>query len=208
MDVDIGFETVDALLGHAAKLSYELDDQSLGHGLIDLARTARKEIESIGLKDGTRKIPQNSYEGMLLYAVLPELARRLMLPSGIDLLKLPEEDFDKTIRALPDAKIRYMAAVCFEHATFDIIAEKVRDKYDPEYHRRGSFFATEAIARNPLFGSIVEVAASRVSKPVSPDSDFFARLFHQAIPGSEVMSWDPDLVMEENDDEMDMDVIS
>ena len=53
---DARYHEVQKLLRYGAVMAYELDDQSIGHGLIDLTRRARKEIEVIGLRNGHKSV--------------------------------------------------------------------------------------------------------------------------------------------------------
>lgn len=178
MDPARGYQVIDSLLGYAARLAIDLDNQSLGHGVIDLARSARREIEAIGIKGGAKKIPHNSHEGMLLYRLLPELATRLMAQDGITMMRLADEAPGAEVASVNAAQLRFMIANCMEHSALDLIAEKVRDRFDPSYENTSTFFACEALDRNPLMGNLVEIATTRLSPPAPESRDYFARLFN------------------------------
>lgn len=194
MDHARGYQAIDELLDYAARLAVDLDDQSLGHGIIDLARSARKEIQFIGLTGGAKQIPQNSYEGLLLYQLLPEVAHRLMSRRGITVLRLPEERPDADIASANGDRIRILVGNCMENASFDLIAEKVRDRFDPSYRNTKTFFACEAIDRNPLEGNLIEIATTRVQPATALGQDYFSRLFslsHRLSDTHRGYSWLP-----------------
>lgn len=194
MDPARGYQAIDKLLDYAARLAVDLDDQSLGHGIIDLARSARKEIQAIGLTGGARQIPQNSYEGMLLYQLLPEAASRLMTRRGITMMRLPDERPDADIATASGNRIRYLIGNCMENASFDLIAEKVRDRFDPSYKNPNTFFACEAIDRNPLQGNLVEIATTRIHPATELGQDYFSRLFslsHRLSDTHRGYNWSP-----------------
>lgn len=173
---DARYHEVQKLLRYGAVMAYELDDQSIGHGLIDLTRRARKEIEVIGLRNGHKSVPIESYEGMLLYRVMPEISRRLIQKGGARLLHLPGEQPGPDVTSLTGNALRRLAGTCVAKSAFDIIAEKVRDRFDPEFRNTGTFFACEAVQRDCRSGNILEVALSKLNPPEINRSrpDFFA----------------------------------
>ncbi len=192
-----GYEKVQRLLRHGATLAYDLDDQSLGHGLIDLTRRARLEIEKIGLKSGHTSVPIDSYEGMLLYRVMPEISRRLIQRGGARLLMLPGEKPDSDVTNIPGDSLRRLTGECHAKSAFDLIAEKVRDRFDPGFSNTSTFFACEAIQRDCRAGNIVEIALSRVLAPEinSGRKDIFAELIgdwhaKQSV-AAEYANWTP-----------------
>ncbi|MFX4300094.1 hypothetical protein [Pseudosulfitobacter pseudonitzschiae] len=194
MDRVNGYQVIDDLMEYAARLAIDLDDQSLGHGMIDLARSARREIEAIGLKDGSRAIPQNSYEGMLLYKLIPELASRLMKGGGVTMMRLPDELPGAEISTADGDQLRFLIGNCIEHASFDLIAEKVRDRFDRHYQNMQTFFACEAVDRNPLQGNLIEIAVSRIHPATPAHRDYFSRLFSLSGHGTntdQVHTWVP-----------------
>lgn len=160
-----GFYRRSELLRSGAELSYTLDSQSLGQGIIDLCRTARREIICISKQPQQDRISTDSFEGRLLYGLMPEIARRLIEPSGAQLLLMKCEIKHDAIKKLTKAQLRHAVGLCMENGNFEIIAEKVRDRFDPEYHHKNTFFANEAIGCDIRAGNILEVALSRVSPP-------------------------------------------
>jgi len=157
-------------------MAYELDDQSIGHGLIDLTRRARKEIEVTGLRNGHKSVPIESYEGMLLYRVMPEISRRLIQKGGARLLHVAGEQPGPDVTSLSGDGLRRLTGACSAKSAFDIIAEKVRDRFDPDFRNTGTFFACEAIQRDCRSGNILEVALSRLNPPEinRARADYFA----------------------------------
>jgi hypothetical protein len=193
------YHQIQDLLRHASTLAYNLDDQSLGHGLIDLSRRARKEIEVIGMKGGYRSVPLDSYEGVLLYRIIPEISRRLIHKGGARLLLLEGERPGADVTNIPGGSLRRLAGDCVAKSAFDIVSEKVRDRIDPDFKNTGTFFACEAIQRDCRSGNMVEIGLSRVSQPDfnSAGSDFFALnlkdwLSKQGI-SKQMPMWSPDL---------------
>ncbi|HDZ51488.1 hypothetical protein LCGC14_0112430 [marine sediment metagenome] len=193
------YHQIQELLRHGSTLAYNLDDQSLGHGLIDLSRQARKEIEMIGMKGGHSSVPLDSYEGMLLYRLIPEISRRLIRKGGARLLLLEGERPGADVTNIPGDSLRRLTGDCVAKSAFDIVAEKVRDRFDPDFLNTSTFFACEAIQRDCRSGNIVEIGLSRAvpANHIQPTQDFFAGniedwLIKQGI-SMETPSWSPEV---------------
>lgn len=198
-DGHAGYQQVQSLLRHGAELAFDLDDHDLGHGIIDLCRTSRKEIETIGLKNGMTEVPVDSYEGMLLYRIMPEIARRLFAGSGANLLLMRAERPGADITNIPEDILRRQTGMCLAKSRFGIISEKVRDRFDPDFCNTSTFYANEAISVDVRSGNILEVALNRVAPaPACPsDSDSIAQAIHFWARKTgfiqENATWTPDL---------------
>lgn len=198
-DSHSGYQKVQSLLRYGAELAFSLDDHDLGHGVIDLCRTSRQEIETIGLKNGMTKVPIDSYEGMLLYRIMPEIARRLIAASGAALLLMRGERPGADITNIPEDILRRQAGMRLAKSSFGIISEKVRDRFDPEFRGSSTFYANEAISVDVRSGNILEVALNRVAPaPARPsDSDSIAQVIHSWARKNDFIqenaTWTPDL---------------
>lgn len=189
------FTRVQALLRHGAIMAWELPDQDLGHGLIDLARSARREI----LASSQGRMPtrlREGEEGALLYHVLPEISRRLIAQDGASLLRLREERTGTDMSGLPDTMLRTLTARALERSEFRMIAEIVRGRFDPDYTRTETFFATEAIGRDPRDGNILEIALSRAAPPtrqLDPLSRAISDRAERTGLEGDFLSWSPEI---------------
>lgn len=196
MTPEQGYQEIQRLLRSGAVQAFGLSDQELGHGLIDLARVARREIEGVGLKDGNRHVPRDSYEGVLLYRIMPEIARRLIEGDGPRLLLLAGERRDADVTNIPPEKLRRYTSACLANSSMDLISEKVRDRFDPDYLNLGTFFATEAIQQDVRSGNILEIALSRVAPALGPQDPIardLAAWAAQSGHDADLTSWNPSL---------------
>jgi len=178
IDADCGYTKNQSLLRLGANMSWEMSDHDLGHGLIDLCRRTRMEIAAVGLKDGSTEVPIDSYEGLLLYRIMPEISRRLISSSGAQLLILKRERSAAGMKGIESHHLRKITSSALLNGNFNIISEKVRDKFDPDYRCGNTFFASEAIARDVRLGNILEISLNRVAPaPVeSSDCDWISSL--------------------------------
>jgi hypothetical protein len=198
-NTDVGFNRVQSLLRFGAEMAYDMDNHDLGHGIIDLCRAARTEIGTIGLKGGGTDVPVQSFEGMLLYRLMPEIARRLVSEAGADLLLLRGERPGADVTNIPQDRLRRYVSMCLAKSTFPIISEKVRDRLDPDFMRPDSFFANEAIQHDVRSGNIVEIALNRVAPSLSsgPNTDHISSAINQWAMdcgmGDNVLTWSPEI---------------
>jgi hypothetical protein len=171
-----GYWRVQDLLRHGAELACELDDHDLGRGLIDLARTARREIEALKVAGVNPGLPLSSFEGVLLYRLVPEISRRLIAPSGASLLLLPGEGPGADVTSITPSRLRILTGQCVAKSCFHILSERVRDRFDPDYQNPDTFFATEAIQQEARYGNLVEIGLSRAAppEPYPRDDDILA----------------------------------
>ena len=188
------YDDLRALLRYGAVLAHDLNNHDLGHGIIDLCRRARIEISAIGIKGGG-ELPKKSYEGLLLYHLMPEIAYRLMQGSGAELLLLKEERSDRQATGISSTRLRHDAGICLEKGAFPLIAQKIRKRFDPDFRRKETFFANEALAQDVWLGNIVEIALNRIAPAPVNGNDVLSRLIkaHAKRHGSAHVSWAPDL---------------
>ena len=179
-DTQEGYEEVQALLRNAAKMVCGLSNHDLGHAVIDLCRTVRKEIDVLGLKGNARSLPLKSYEGILLWRLMPEMARRLIKEGGAELLLLPGERPVADVTNTSAEKLRQIVGLSLTKGAFDVISEKIRDQFDPYYKNRNTFYASEVVGQDIRSGNVVEIALHRLAPAPSipPASDYIATRIH------------------------------
>ena len=180
-----------------------------GEVLLIYCRQARKEITVYGLKVGA--LENASYEGWLLWSLIPEMARRLINEQDVTLLRTREERPAMSVTRISNDRLRRDVALCYREGNFGIISEKIRDSFDPDYRisdKFGTFQANEMISRDVRAGNIIEIALNRISPaPKDPSgSDWMACLIrewgkHSGLSRNHV-TWSPELPEYHSDIEM------
>ena len=199
-DRQTGYDLVQSQLRLAATLGYQIGNSDIGRGIIHLCRQARKEITVYGLKVGS--LENASYEGWLLWSLIPEMARRLISDQDVTLLRTREERPAMNVTGISNDQLRHDVALCYREGNFGIISEKIRDSFDPDYRisdKFRTFQANEMISRDVRAGNIIEIALNRISPaPECPSvSDWMARSIQDWGKYSRLsrnhVTWSPEL---------------
>lgn len=171
-------QTPEILHNRIISMSISCEKDELSHAVLDLARTARRELLRIGVTDKYSEEKPSSYNSFLLQVVLPDLARRLCSASQTHLLLTRDEIGNGRMRELGDQDLRRILGGAWMRCDFSRIGRLVRQACDPLGQEKGRLFATEVIGREPCNGNILEIALSRYAQPlpenITEDRDPFA----------------------------------
>lgn len=178
-------QTVERLRSHeqVIEIGLRIENDELAQAVVDLARTGRRELFTIGIIPAFAEPEASSYEMVLTQHLMPEIAARLNRGSGTPLILSREEVGDGSTSRLEDQELRRLTGLCWSRCDFSRIGTAVRARCDPHGVNAGKVFATEVIGQEPVNGNLLEIALGRVAKPVMPDpsaqEDWFAeRILH------------------------------
>jgi hypothetical protein len=160
------------------EIALRIADDELAQAIVDLSRTARRELMRIGLTPSYVEAEVSSYEMLLTQHLMPEIASRLSRGGPAPLILSREEMGDGSPARLPDMELRRIIGACWSRTDFSRIGTIVRARFDPDGSQSGRVFASEVIGHEPSNGNIVEIALSRAAPPANPeptpDTDWFA----------------------------------
>jgi hypothetical protein len=160
------------------EITLRIADDELAQAIVDLSRTARRELLRIGLTPSYVEAEVSSYEMLLTQHLMPEVASRLSRGGQAPLMLSREEMGDGSPSRLSDADLRRITGACWSRTDFSRIGTIVRARFDPDGMQSGRVFATEVIGQEPCNGNIVEIALSRAAPPAgpepTPETDWFA----------------------------------
>lgn len=150
------------------EIGLRIDDEELAHAVLDLSRTARREMVAIGLIPSFTEQRASSYEMILTQHLMPEIASRLN-GTQTRLILSREEVGEGSASGTSGAELRRMIGVCWSSCDFARIGSAVRVRFDPDGKNAGRVFATEVIGQDPCNGNLMEMALSRVAAPTETD---------------------------------------
>lgn len=171
-----------------------------GRFLLDQARQARSELrgQRPGVPDLSEPASGFDIEGLLVWEVLPEIARRLMKQDGVAAMIAREERQAVPCDHIPDADLRAWTGSMMLPERFAAAAEILRAH--PEALPRQSLrpFAIEILGTPFACGNAVEIASAKLSgvaegrhPPADPMSHRMAALGEDLAPGRGWRSWSP-----------------
>lgn len=183
------------------EIALRIGDDELAQAIVDLSRTGRRELLSIGLIPAFTEAEASSYEMILTQHLMPEIAARLNGGAQAPLILSREEVGDGSASRLEAGELRRLTGQCWSRSDFARIGAAVRARFDPDGRNAGKVFATEVIGQEPCNGNLLEIALGRVAAPVVSDpsaaEDWFAeRILHAArLRGVErpVPVWTPEM---------------
>lgn len=149
-------------------------DVEIADTLLGLAHQLRKECrgQAPGIPD-LRRFRITTPESVLAFEILPEMARRLYDAHGIEFVD-PDQDLSPRLTSHYSApELRMAAGECFKRCNFIDAAGDVRTKLAGAIEP-GRLLALEIVSSALGRGNLIEIAASRISPPLSPSSQFFA----------------------------------
>jgi hypothetical protein len=160
------------------RIALRIPEEELARAILDLARTARREMTVMGFSPAYTETPVTGYEMMLTQHVMPEIAARLSAGSHTPLILSRDEIGDGRISGMSDRELRRLAGLCWSKSDFGRIGAAVRARFDPKGSQEDQVFATEVIGQEPSNGNLLEIALARAAPPfdLSPTagSDWFA----------------------------------
>lgn len=171
---------IDRIRAHdqVIRIALRVPNEELAHAILDLARTARREMTMIGFSPAYVEMPVSGYETMLTQSVMPEIAARLNVSGQAPLIRSREEIGDGRILRVSGPELRRVAGLCWSRSDFARIGAAVRSRFDPDGVKAGQVFATEVIGQEPSNGNILEIALTRCVPPSAlsqaRNSDWFA----------------------------------
>jgi len=158
-------------------ITLRITDDELAQAIVDLSRTARRELLRIGLTPSYVEAEVSSYEMLLTQHLMPEIAARLSRGAQAPLMLSREELGDGSPSRFSDAELRRVTGACWSRTDYSRIGAVVRARFDPDGEQSGRVFATEVIGQEPCNGNIVEIALSRAAPAATAptrDADWFA----------------------------------
>lgn len=163
-----------AVADRAAATALEASDTDLGLGLIGLARRLRREC--IGQKPGVPDLrrPNASYESLLAWEVLPEMADRLLKRSGAVMARTRAEQDVPSMEIFSDEDLRKSLGDGLKFSRFPEISETLRAGAAPGEIQPGRLLACELVARPIALGNVVAISCARLSPdpmPGTPEAD-------------------------------------
>lgn len=182
-------------------IALRIADDELAQAVVDLSRTARRELLGIGLIPAYTEAEVTSYEMLLTQHLMPEIAARLNRDATTPLILSREETGDGSVSRLSGAELRRLTGLCWARTDFARIGAAVRARFDPDGLKAEKVFATEVIGREPASGNLLEIALGRVAAPteaeLTREADWFAALILHAgrLRGLEAPSpiWTPEM---------------
>jgi hypothetical protein len=160
------------------RIALRIPDEELARAILDLARTARREMSVMGFSPAYTEAPVTGYEMMLTQHVMPEIAARLSADSPTPLIRSKDELGDGRICRMSAAELRRVAGLCWSKSDFGRIGAAVRSRFDPSGSQADQVFATEVIGQEPSNGNILEIALTRAAPVSVPEptrkTDWFA----------------------------------
>lgn len=194
-EIQADASVIDAMMQHVAEAVFETGNLTTSMALLDLSRTARKEINML---TAPQELPVESYEGILLYRLLPEIARRLSASEGAILFLSPSERSGEDVASISGDTLRRFVSTCLDRADFRAMASQIRTRIDPHYKIEGKFFALEAIDRDVRAGNIIEIALAKIAPAPSSfepgDTMSKAMSDYTSQGGNVCASWNPGIV--------------
>lgn len=183
------------------EIGLRIEDDELAQAIVDLSRTARRELFSIGMIPSYTEQIASSYEMILTQHLMPEISARLISGAETPLILSREEVGDGSASRLDAGGLRRLTGQCWSRSDFARIGAAVRARFDPDGVNSGKVFATEVIGQEPCNGNLLEIALGRVAAPIMSDpssaQDWFAeRILHAArLRGLERPSpvWTPEM---------------
>lgn len=165
------------------EIALRIENDELAQAIIDLSRTARRELLTIGMISTYTEQYASSYEMILTQHLMPEIASRLILGAQTPMLLSREEVGDGSTARLGPGDLRRLTGQCWSRSDFGRIGAVVRARLDPDGRNADKVFATEVIGQEPCNGNLLEIALGRVATPdMQPPSfseDWFAeRILH------------------------------
>lgn len=167
------------------EIGLRVKDDELAQAIVDLSRTARRELLSVGVTPSFTEEVASTYEMILTQHLMPEIASRLNRNAATRLILSREEVGDGSASELEGPELRRLTGLCWSRSDFARIGVSVRSRFDPEGRNAEKVFATEVIGQDPVNGNLLEIALGRVASPApeasSPEQDWFAaRIGHAA----------------------------
>lgn len=165
------------------EIGLRVEDEELAQAIVDLSRTARRELLGIGLIPAFTEAEASSYEILLTQHLMPEIAARLSRGSPAPLMLSREETGDGSLTGLAGAELRRLTGLCWSHTDFGRIGAAVRARFDPNGLKADKVFATEVLGQEPANGNLLEIALGRAAAPApepAPGSDWFAERILEA----------------------------
>ena len=135
-----------------ARRLHALPDRWLANETLKLARTVRAGLDP-GREDG--------YNGLLLWDVMPEIARRL----GASIQA--NEVLDHEVRNCTSERLRELAALCYRNIGRQYLSDAARGDLD--------LCPVAFLTREPANGNPVAIALDRAAPPGPDATDFLAR---------------------------------
>lgn len=175
-----------AIADLAAATALEASDVQLGLGLIGLARRLRREC--VGQRPGIPDLSRHnaSYESLLAWEVLPEMAARLMRQGGVDLARTKDELEVPGMEIFSNEDLRKSLADGLRFSQLPAISEELRAHAAPGEIQAGRLLACEILARPVAFGNVAEISCARLCPEPAPGSpeaedDWFLQERHRAL---------------------------
>ncbi|MCE6959636.1 hypothetical protein LAZ40_11465 [Cereibacter sphaeroides] len=160
--------TAGDIAGLAAVAAIEGSDIDLARGVIGLARGLRREC--VGQRPGVPDLrkPDASFESLLAWELLPELAARLMARTGATFVRSREETAVPSLAVFSDADLRRSFGEAMRSCRFGEVADTLRRHAAPDEIQPGRLLACEIASQDLSCGNIVEIACSRLVPEPAP----------------------------------------
>lgn len=174
------FPTQQAVAQRAAETALEATDLDLGRGLIGLARRLRLECHGQHPDVPNLRSPNATYESLVAWEVLPEMAERLMRRAGVQMVRTKEELDVPSMEIFSDADLRQSLADGLRFSRFAEIGDRLRGLEDPAEIQPGRLLACELVSQPIAAGNVLAISCARLSPDPEPWSaeaqeDWFLR---------------------------------
>lgn len=202
-DPDTNFrnDQIPRLRRRVTDIAFRVSDSELAHAVLDLSRTARRELSDCGFADHFTFNPPSGHREILLQNIMPEIARRLNAGSDATLMLTHEEGRSGPMSGVKGQELRRLVGSCWERSGFDHVGQEIREILGSRFASGDKIFATEVLGTDPREGNLLEIALGRC---VAPDANLMARWadpFAERIVSAghdmgldlDRMTWSPDL---------------
>ena len=181
---------VSTIANLAAATAMSSSDADLAKGLVGLARRIRKECVGQRRDIPNLKAPNATCESLLVWEVMPEIARRLLARSGATLLFTTAERKVPSMDIFSDEDLRRTAADGLRFSRFKTISGILRKHARPGEIEPGKILGVEFLARPIHMGNLLEISCSRLSPAPAPESpeaaeDWFLVNRRRGVPAVE-----------------------
>lgn len=152
----------------AAAAAMEASDLDLGRGLIGLARRLRLECNGQHPDVPNLRSPNATYESLVAWEVLPEMAARLMRRAGVEMARTKDELEVPSMEIFSEGDLRKSLADGLRFSRFAEIGDKLRSFEDPAEIQPGRLLACELISQPIAAGNVLAISCARLSPDPEP----------------------------------------